>query len=85
MLSSTCSEDDAEASPGGSRGWQVEAVTEKSAAEQLAELTKAHDWAAALALAELHGLPADQVYKCALTVQQKAIVDEACRRLHSPS
>lgn len=47
-----------------SRSWQIEALSEKSAEEELEELVGAHNWPAALDLAREHGLSTDPVHKC---------------------
>jgi hypothetical protein len=64
MLSEHCDESGA-GTPDGSRGWQVEALIERSAEEQLEELISAQDWPAAIKVAQEHSLSADPVHKCA--------------------
>ncbi len=47
-----------------SRRWQIEALSEKSAEEELEERINAGDWPAALDLAREHCLSTDPVHKC---------------------
>ncbi|BDA40884.1 probable neuroblastoma-amplified sequence at N-terminal half [Coccomyxa sp. Obi] len=53
-----------------SRSWQIEALSEKSAEEELEELIGAQDWPAALALAREHSLSADPVHKARFLSRQ---------------
>ncbi|KAK9916721.1 hypothetical protein WJX75_006244 [Coccomyxa subellipsoidea] len=76
MLSEHCDESGA-GTPDGSRGWQVEALIERSAEEQLEELISAQDWPAAIKVAQEHSLSADPVHKARFSSR------EHIERLHT--